>query len=116
MKTKQLTLIERQHCNGTPCSSYTLAAWHWKWSLTWRWNVTWTPQHAGKIGLYFMRTHRYGTGLNFLAGLNLPLVGSLSVQTQPNMPLTPNVELTGASGHASEDQGRMFERPGRAPC
>jgi len=23
-----------------------------------------------------------------------------------------NVELTGASGHASEDQSRMFERPG----
>jgi len=28
--------------------------------------------------------------------LNLPLLGSFNVQTQPNMPLTPNAEVTGA--------------------
>ena len=88
MEIKQLTIFERQHCNGVPCSSYLLAAWHWKWSLTWRWIVTWTPQRAGRIGPYFMRVYR-GRGFNFYCGLNLPLVGSFSMQTQPNMPLRP---------------------------
>ena len=37
-----------------------------------------------RMGLYFMRVHR-GQGFNFHAGANLPLLGSLSIQTQPNM-------------------------------
>ena len=85
MKIGPITLIHPRHCNGKPTSGLTLAALHWQWSLTWRWLVTWSPGLAGKVGFYFMRTYRYEPGINFNAGLNLPLFGSFSVQTQPNM-------------------------------
>jgi hypothetical protein len=88
---KQLTIFQRQHCNGVPCSSYLLAAWHWKWSLTWRWILSWSKWYAppGRQGFTFMRTHR-GRGFNFTTGLNLPLIGHFSFQTQPNMLSTPH--------------------------
>lgn len=110
MKTKQLTMFSRQHCNGVPCNSYTLAAWHWKWSLTWRWIATWTPQRAGRIGPYFMRVYR-GRGFNFYCGLNLPLIGSFSIQTQPNMPLTPNEQGVGPAAGG----GRSHTTDGLCP-
>lgn len=86
MKLGQLTLLHRQHCNGVPCASWTVAAWHWKWSLTWRWIITWSPRVSGRFGPYFMRVYR-SRGFNFHSGLNLPLFGALSIQTQPNMPM-----------------------------
>ncbi|WP_326526927.1 hypothetical protein [Dokdonella sp.] len=84
MEIGALTLFERMHSNGTPGKTILVAAWHWKWSLTWRWHLSWYPGLAGKMGLYFMRVHR-GQGFNFHAGVNFPLLGSLSIQTQPNM-------------------------------
>lgn len=88
MKIGPLTLFQRMHANGKPCRSVLIAALHWGWSLTWRWHLSWHPGLSGKVGPYFMRTYRYSPGLNFHAGLNLPVIGSFSIQTQPNMPLT----------------------------
>lgn len=96
MKIGALTFFQRMHCNGAPSKSILLAALHWKWSLTWRWHLSWSPGLSGRVGPYFMRTYRYKPGLNFCAGVNLPLLGSFNVQTQPNMHLTPNAEVTGA--------------------
>lgn len=86
MKIGALTLLKRVHCNGVPTNGVLIAAWHWPWSITWRWHFSWSPGIAGRAGPYFMRTCRYRPGLNFHAGLNLPLIGSFSMQTQPNMP------------------------------
>lgn len=85
MKIKALTLFHRMHCNGTPSKSILLAAWHWKWSLTWRWHLSWSPWLAGQTGFYFMRVYRHQPGINFHCGASLPLLGSFSIQTQPNM-------------------------------
>ena len=87
MKIGALVLFERMSCNGTPSKGILLAAWHRKSPLAWRVHLSWNPGLSGKVGPYFMRTHRYCSGLNFNAGLNLPLLGSCNVQTQPNMPL-----------------------------
>ncbi len=84
MEIGALTLFKRMHSNGTPGKTILVAAWHWELSLTWRWHMSWHPGLAGRMGLYFMRVHR-GQGFNFHAGANLPLLGSLSIQTQPNM-------------------------------
>ena len=86
MRLGPLTLFERMHSNGTPTKSILIASLHWPWSLTWRFHCSWHPGLSGSIGPYFMRTYRYAPGLNFHAGLNLPVVGSFSIQTQPNMP------------------------------
>ena len=103
MKIGALTFFQRMHCNGTPSRSILLAAWHWKWSLTWRLHLSWSPGLSGRAGLYFMRTYRYKPWLIFHAGLNLPVIGSFSVQTQPNMPLTPNDPAKGRAESASSD-------------
>jgi hypothetical protein len=87
MKIGALSFLERMHCNGKPSSSILIAALHWKWSLTWRWHFSWHPGLSGKIGPYFMRVHKHSPGFNFHAGLNLPVMGAFSIQTQPNMPL-----------------------------
>jgi hypothetical protein len=79
-----LTFFKRMHSNGTPVDSFTVASWHNPKSLTWRWGITYSPRKTGRTGVYFMRTHR-GCGFNFIAGINLPILGSLSVQTQPSM-------------------------------
>jgi hypothetical protein len=39
---------------------------------------------AGRSGVYAWRVYRY-MGFNFHAGINLPILGSLSIQTQPHM-------------------------------
>lgn len=85
MKIKALTLFQRMRCNGAPSKSILLAAWHWKWSLTWRWHLSWSPGLSGRADLYFMRVYRHQPGFNFHCGANLPVLGSFSVQTQPNM-------------------------------
>ncbi len=79
-----LTLFKRMHSNGTPINSFTVVAWHNPKSLTWRWAVTYSIRKAGRTGAYFIRVHR-GQGFNFHAGINLPFVGSLSINTQPSM-------------------------------
>ena len=85
MNIGPLSLFKRMHSNGKPSASVLIAALHWKWSLTWRWHLSWSPHHAGRTGPYFMRVYRHQPGFNFHAGLNLPVVGSLSLETQPNM-------------------------------
>lgn len=86
MFNDQLTIFKRMHSNGTPINSFVVAAWHWKWSLTWRWSITYSRRKAGETGFYFMRVYR-GQGFNFHSGLNLPFFGSISMNTQPNMPI-----------------------------
>lgn len=51
---------------------------------TWRWSLTYSKRKSGRTGLYFMRVCG-GQGFNFHAGINLPAIGSLSMQTQPHM-------------------------------
>lgn len=86
MKFGPLTICERMHSNGTPTSSFLIAALHWPWSLTWRWMIVKAPWYAppGNQGFGFMRLHR-GCGFNFLACFNTRLTGHWSLQTQPNM-------------------------------
>jgi len=84
MMLGQLTILKRQHSNGKPCLSWVVAAWHWRWSITWRWLITWSPGLSGSVGFYFLRVCR-GQGFNFHCGANFPIVGSIAVQTQPNM-------------------------------
>ncbi len=49
---------------------------------------------SGSFGPYFIRTYKYMPGINFHAGINLPLVGSVRIEMQPNMPTkrTPKTE------------------------
>ncbi len=72
----QLRVFQRQHSNGTPCNSFVLASWHWKWSLTWRWVFVWSQWYRppGRQGFSSHRNH-IGRGFNFMAVLNLPLIG-----------------------------------------
>lgn len=79
-----LSFFKRSHCNGTPIRSWLLAAYHHPRSLTWRWGIWYSMRKAGKTGVYFMRVYR-SQGFNFHAGINLPLFGSVSMQTQPHM-------------------------------
>lgn len=92
MKIGPLTLFERRHSNGTPISSYTVAAFHWSWSLTWRWVIVW---QSGRISrrtmIPYFKAHRTYRGhphswLNFTAMLYLPVIGDFHIQSQPNMP------------------------------
>lgn len=85
MRIGALCLFKRQHCNGKPSNSWIIASWHWKWSLTWRWVITYTKKHSGNVGFYFRRVYKYSKGLNFHCGFNLPIIGSVNIQTQPNM-------------------------------
>ena len=78
------SFFKRQHSNGTPIRSWTIAAYHHPQSITWRWVVSYSTRKAGRTGVYAMRVYRYA-GFNFHAGINLPVLGSISIQTQPHM-------------------------------
>jgi hypothetical protein len=80
---KQLTLMNKQEGNGF--STWTLLAWHWKWSVTWRWGIWLCTRKTRRFRAYFYRIYRGMGGLNFNCGLDIPFVGQISVQTQPNM-------------------------------
>ncbi len=82
---KGLTIFKRNNSNGKPINSWTLAAYHHPRSITWRWTIQYSRRKAGRAGVYFMRVYRHQPGINFHAGINLPLLGSLSVQAQPHM-------------------------------
>lgn len=82
-KTNGFSFFTRMHANGTPIASWVVASYHHPDSITWRWPIRYS-RRAGKPGVYFTRVYRY-QGFNFHAGINLPLLGSLSVQTQPHM-------------------------------
>ena len=85
-----LTFFKRMHANGDRIDSWIVMALHWPWSLTWRWIISWSaPQPIVVSGhryprAYFLRTHR-GCGINFIAGLRIPLLGHFAIHTQPNM-------------------------------
>lgn len=81
---KGLKFFTRQHRNGTPIRSWTLASYHHPNSLTWRWVISYSARKAGRTGVYAMRVYR-NRGFNFHAGINLSILGSLSIQTQPHM-------------------------------
>ena len=78
-----LSFFRRQHSNGKPVDSWILASYHHPDSITWRWHIGYS-RVAGKSGVYFQRVYRR-QGFNFHAGINVPLLGSLSIQTQPHM-------------------------------
>lgn len=78
------TFFKRQHSNGTPVDSWLLIGYHHPKSITWRFGIWYRLRKAGSTGPYFMRVYR-GQGFNFHAGLNLPLLGSISIQTQPHL-------------------------------
>ena len=80
---KGFSFFKRQHSNGTPISSWTLAAYHHPHSITWRWAI-WYSRKAGKARLYFHRVYKH-QGFNFQAGISLPALGTLSIHTQPHM-------------------------------
>jgi hypothetical protein len=79
-----LTFFKRMHSNGTPINSFIVASWHNPNSITWRWSISYSIRNAGQTGVYFIRVYR-GRGFNFHAGINLPMFGSLSIQTQPSI-------------------------------
>lgn len=91
-----LSFFKRNHSNGTPIRAWTLAAYHHPRSITWRWAVWYSMRKSGRTGPYFMRVHR-GCGFNFHAGINLPLLGSVSMQTQPHMWKKPCAKATGGA-------------------
>lgn len=64
--------------------SWNLISYHHPHSITWRFYVNYTVRQSGRTGPYFMRIY-CGQGFNFMAGINLPLFGSLSMKTQPHM-------------------------------
>jgi len=86
MKIGPITLFKRDHSNGKPIKSFTIAALHWDWSLTWRWGFGWSPWYKppGVQGFTFMRKRGYKS-FNFTTGLNLPYIGHFRLETQPNM-------------------------------
>lgn len=81
---KGLEFFKRMHSNGTRIDAWVVATYHHPDSITWRWSLTYSKRKNGRTGLYFMRVYR-GQGFNFHAGINLPAIGSLSMQTQPHM-------------------------------
>lgn len=76
-----LCLMNRQHSNGVRTSGWTLAAWHWKWSITWRWVLSWHPRSKATHNRYKVTIHQ-GDGL--LCGFNSGF-GHLHFHSQPNM-------------------------------
>lgn len=76
--------LSRMHSNGTPINAWTLAAYHHPESITWRWAIYCSRRVGGKPGFYCMRVYR-GQGFNVHAGVNIPFIGSLSLQMQPHM-------------------------------
>lgn len=87
MKIFALTLFHRRHSNHKPSKSVTIAAWHWKWSLTWSWLITWNPVYIkhGKPW-YFIRYNGYKSrGLYFACGLKIPVLGHFAFENQPTM-------------------------------
>jgi hypothetical protein len=75
-----MELFERQHSNGEPCSSWIVAAW--QWIITYR-----KPNKHTRYGLFCKRIYKMDKGFNFKLFTSIPSVGSLSMDTQPNMPL-----------------------------
>ena len=96
MKIGPLKLFERMHCNGQPSKTILIASWHWKWSITWRFHISWTPRLEGRVGFYFSRVYKHQPGLNFHTGFNIPVLGSFSIQTQPNMSTNRTSKTEGA--------------------
>lgn len=79
-----LSFFKRMHSNGTPIDSYTIASFHHPQSITWRWGIWYSKRKNGRTGFYFRRVYK-DRGFNFHSGLNLPILGSISIQTQPHM-------------------------------
>lgn len=89
MKFGALTIFKRQVDNhGRRASSVIVAAWHWKWSLTWSFILTYDhrnkhlKKYRSRIAAW--RVYR-DQGFYFHAGIRLPGMGMLFLQTQPTM-------------------------------
>lgn len=91
MKIGPLGLFRRRHSNGRPIPDITVASWHWAWSLTWRWVLVWQSPHGQRWfwpRFHHVSTYRGMPGRPKWCGhtsLFMPLVGSLHLQSQPNM-------------------------------
>ena len=83
MRIGPLTLFKRMR----PASAGVLvAALHWQNSITWRWTLTHGRfnQHAAR-GFHCHRTYTYKPGWNGMMMLNVPLIGYVRLDVQPNM-------------------------------
>lgn len=83
MRTGPLTLFKRMR----PASAgVLLASLHWQDSITWRWSLTYSrfKPNAAR-GFRRHRTYTYKPGWNGMLMLNLPLIGCVRLDVQPNM-------------------------------
>jgi hypothetical protein len=78
---KQLLLFVRGHCGGEPAGFYTIAGWHWNWSITWRWVLHWYPPNAERNRL---------KKLTWWQKIKKSTIGSFIFATQKNMRYNPD--------------------------
>lgn len=86
MKIGPLSIFQPQRDNhGKRCGTV-VAALHWKWSITWRWVLSYNRTNPlVKYGFHCHRTYTYKPGWNGRIILNLPVIGYLTFNMQPNM-------------------------------
>lgn len=83
MRIGPLTLFKRMR---PATAGLLIASLHWQSSITWRWTLThsrFNPNVAR--GFRSCRTYTYKPGWNGFLMLNLPLIGHLRLDIQPNM-------------------------------
>lgn len=86
MKIGPLNILSRMRANDGQPAGLLIAALHWKRSITWRWVFTHRAFNTlSPKGFRYRRTHRQNKAWSFQAGLNLPFLGQLSIEAQPNM-------------------------------
>lgn len=80
---KGFSFFQRTHSNGKPTDDFVVVAYHHPDSITWRFVISYSRK-SNKFFAGFCRVYR-GCGFNFHARFMVPLVGSLSIRTQPHM-------------------------------
>lgn len=86
----QWSFFERKRTNnGDVSKTINILAYHPAWSLTWSFIISHTSPHCGRAGFYFLRTSKgkKRKSIFFHAGVNVPIIGNISINTQPTMPL-----------------------------
>ncbi len=82
---KALKFFTIRHYDGKTTETVRHVSLHWTWSITWRFILSWAPHNPRLVRFYFVKTYKENKGLNFNSHLNLPFVGKISIDTQPNM-------------------------------